>query len=60
MLARQFAPVAHRVAVTGCDAVEALAVRLHETNRAIVQYLDFNLAFVYGAVVEAAQRHEVG
>lgn len=50
----QLAPVAHRMAVPGCDAVYAFAVRLQETNRAIIQYVNLNLTFMNRAVMEAA------
>ena len=60
MMSRQFAPIAHRVAVAGCDAIEALAGRAQETDCAVVEYMDLHLAFVNGAVMEAAQGYEIG
>ena len=38
---------------------DVLAIRLHEANRAIIQYMDLDLALMNGAMMEAAQRHEV-
>jgi len=35
-------------------------VRLHESQRAVVEHLDADAALVNGVMVEAAQRDEVG
>ena len=44
----------------GNDAVDSDAVRLHESQRAVIEYFDANAAFVHGVMMEPAQRHEVG
>jgi hypothetical protein len=42
------------------NSVDGSAVRLHESQCAVIGSFDANAAFVNGAVVEAAERHEVG
>ena len=52
-------PVAERLCVAGRDAIYGCAIRLHESQRAVVENLDANAAFVHGAMMEAAERHEI-
>lgn len=60
MLPRQFTLVADGMSAARRDAIEALAVRLQETNRTIVQDLDHNLTLMHGCMVKPTQNYEIG
>jgi hypothetical protein len=50
----QLPPVTARV-----RAVEALTIRLHKPNRAIIEHLHNDLPFMHLAMMKATQRHEI-
>src|SRR3954463_10409551 len=56
---RQPAPVTERLRASRRDAVDRVAVRLHEPQRAIVEDLDADAAFVHRAVVKPAEGSEI-
>src|SRR5688572_808403 len=49
-----------RLTASGQYPIHSLAIRSHEPQRAVVEYLHVEAAFMHGAVMKAAQRDEVG
>src|SRR5262245_28700672 len=59
VLVRNLRPVAQRLCVARRNAVDGRTIQLHETQRAIVQDLDTDAAFVHSPVMKATERYEV-